>query len=881
MTVLPGKLAAGNACRQRSLVGNRVQGADQHPVVDTPTTTQVTDDSIGPRCFRLAPAGVYDEVHAPDGRLRPHWQGIAAALAETTAAEFDRRTAQAERLLRDNGLLFHGFADEQQARRPWRLDLMPLVLAAQEWRRVEAGITQRARLLERIVLDCYGPQRLLNDGVLPPQAIFAHPGFLRPLHNLHRTDRRSLVLYAAELARGPDGNWWVMADRSEAPPGAGFALENRIIVSRSIPDLMHRANVQRLATFFLHLQEALHALVPRATEHPRIVVLTAGPTNDSYFEDIYLASYLGYTVVQSTDLAVRDDRLYLKTLAGLLPVDVVLCRGDEVGLDPLELGGAAPHGVPGLLQAVRQHRVALANAPGCGLIDSPAFMAFLPGLCRRLLGEELALPSIPTWWCGDESSRRYVLDHLSELVIKPAFSRSGGQEYLADRLSSSQLAELRGRIAARPWDFVAQEKIARSATPVWEDGRFRCGHVALRVFACAHEGGYSLMPGGLIRVARTPDPMRLSIAAGDGSKDLWVLGDAPVEPVTLLKSDEHAISLRRTSAFFPSRVADDLFWLGQSLERADFLAHLLRSVIERLTAESEHDWPELPVLVRALAEQGQVEPGFALAGLDEQLPDLADVLPKLVSNVQEPRGVVRAVSEMARLASQVRDWLSPDTWRKLLQGADGFMLSASEPWPQLADLLASINQLLSDLAAATGVIQEGMIRGPAWRFLDMGRRLERGRDVGALIVSYIGSRRMHEKPVLQSLIEVLDCRMTYRARYLDDVQRNAVLDLGVTDETNPRSVAYQINALADHVDALPHDEHSPLRTEEKRLVMAAAHRVRMLTPEQLAAPDSADVVGTLKAVDQQLKVVTETLTRKYLVHSGAPRHITLGVERQR
>ena len=840
---------------------------------ETATTTRPAGAPALKLDYRVPP-GVFDEAFSSPGVPRPSWRAFAAASETLSSDELNRRAAQAERLLRDNGMTFDGFADERALKRPWRLDLLPLIVAADEWRKLEAAISQRARLLELITEDCYGPQRLLQEGALPPAAVFGHPGFLRPFREIHKSGRRSLVLYGAELARGPDGRWWAMADRAENPTGAGFALENRVVVSRSIPGVMHRANVQRLAKFFIRLQDALRAISPRRTDNPRIVLLTAGPSHEFYFEDVYLASYLGYTLVQGSDLAVRDDRLYVKTLAGLLPVDVVLSRGDEAGLDPLELGGAAPHGVPGMLQVIRRGHVALANAPGCALIEAPAFMAFLPGLCRHLLNEDLALPSIPTWWCGHEQSLRYVLDRLPELVVKPAFSPSGGEEIFGDRLDDGALGDLRSRIAARPESYVAQEKIARSAAPVWDNGRVRCGHVAVRAFAVAYGRGYSLMPGGLIRVAATPDPMQLSIAAGDGSKDLWVLADRPVEPLTLLNPDEHAVTLRRTGALFPSRVADDLFWLGQSLERADFLSRLLRAVIERLSAESEDDYPELAVLVRALVVQGQIEPGFVLDGLDEQLPELAAVLPRLISNLQEPRGLAQAVSELARLTSQVRDWLSPDTWRKTLLACDAFLTPTRQRWTQLADLLGGVNLLIVELAAATGLIQDGMIRGPAWRFLEMGRRLERGRSVASLVGSYIESRRMTEKAVLRSLIEVLDCRMTYRSRYLDDVQRNAVLDLCVTDETNPRSVGYQVTALAGHVDALPQDEHTPLRTEEKRLVMAAVHRVRMLTPAQLAAPDSTEVAEALRGIEQQLKTVSDTLTRKYLVHSGPPRHIS-------
>lgn len=828
----------------------------------------------GPLASYAPPPGVFDEVSAAPASLRPHWKRFLNAFQRIPPDVFSQRSAQADRLLTENGVTYNVFGDGKESQRPWRLDLLPFVIGGDEWSRLEQALDQRARLLDLVVRDLYGSQRLIRQRRLPPEIIFAHPGFVRPFHGLRPETESALLLYSAELARSADGQWWVMADRTEAPPGAGYALENRIVTSRTIPQLMHRVGVQRLAPFFIRLQNALKKRALRPGGSPRIVLLTPGTRHPHYFEDVYLARYLGLTLVEGGDLATRDERVFVKTLGGLLPVDVVFSRGSEAGIDPLELGGGASHGVPGLLQAIRKGHVQVANAPGCALVESPVFMAFLPGLCRDLLGEELAAPSIATWWCGQPEHRQYVLDHLEQLVVKPAFQRSGGDEFLPDLLSREANAELRARIDARPYDFVAQEKIARSAAPVWHNGGVRCGHVAVRTFLVSDDEGFSLLPGGLIRIAPTTQPMELSITAGDGSKDLWVLADGPVEPVTLLVPEDQPVPLRRTGAMFPSRVADDLFWLGQSLDRADFLCRLLRSVVERLTAESEEDLPELPVLVRALAYQGQIEPGFAVDDFSEQLPALEESLPRAVFDSSEPRGITQAVSEMLRLASEARDWLSPDTWRTIHQVATDFLYGNAQRRSDLADLLATLNQVLVDLASVSGLIQDGMIRGPAWRFLDMGRRIERGRDTIGIVRSTLMTGQVADKAVLRALLEVLDCRMTYRSRYLDNVQQNAVLDLAVTDETNPHSVAFQALSVAEHVDALPHDVLSPLRTEEKRAAMAAVHALRMITPDQLAESPPASVESVLATLDQQFRTLAETLTRTYLLHSGTPRQIT-------
>lgn len=821
------------------------------------------------------PPWVFDEVYEANRTPRPPWKRFLDAFRHITPDELNQRSVQADRILRQNGVTYNVFGDGGESQRPWRLDLLPAIVPGDEWDRVERALDQRAKLLDAVIRDLHGPQKFLKDRWLPPEVVYAHPGFVRAFHHLRPAGEQALTLYSAELARLPEGGWQVMADRSEAPPGAAFALENRIVTSRAMPQVMHRVGVQRLAPFFVRLLNALKQRGSRPSENLRVVLLTAGPRHSLYFEDIYLARYLNLTLVEGGDLAVREDRVYLKTLGGLLPVDVIFSRGAETEIDPLELGGSAPHGVPGILQAVRKGHVAIANTPGCGLLESPIFMAFLPELSRRLTGEDLRLPSVPTWWCGDPEQQKYVLEHLDSLVIKPAYQKSGSDEILPGSLSTNRLAELRARINARPHAFIAQETVHRSASPVWSDGGIHCGHLALRVFLVADSPhSYSIMPGGLIRVATTTAPMELSITAGLGSKDLWVLSDGPIEHVTLLEPEDQPVPLRRTGAAFPSRVADDLFWLGQSLDRADFLCRLLRPVVDRLSAESEEDWPELPVLIRALADQGQIEPGFAVDGLDEQLPELTENLPKVIFDPAEPRGLAAAIAEMKRLASLARDWLSPDTWRTIHHITTIFQTAGGRRRIDLADAYGSLNQLMVDLAAVSGLIQDGMIRGPAWRLLDMGRRIERGRVTASLIRSTLQSGRVADKAVLRVLIEVLDCRMTYRSRYLDNVQQNAVLDLAVTDETNPHSVAFQVVTLADHVDMLPRDLVTPLRTEEKRLAMAAVHDVRMLTPEQLAESPPLEVERVLGDLEHQLRTLSDTLTRKYLVHSGTPRQIT-------
>lgn len=820
---------------------------------------------------------VYDEVFQASGDVRPAWRSLIDAVRSLPRAELVRRSSHADSLVSENGVTFNVFQDGTQSQRPWQLDLIPFLIDAGEWRAIESGLQQRARLLNWIVRDCHGTRSLIRQGVLPPEVLFANPGYLRPFCDLHEVGP-SIVTAAAELARHPSGQWTVMADRAESPAGAAFALENRIVASRTAPPAFQNRPVQRLASFFMRLQNTLRSLGNRLSENPRIVLLSPGSKYPYYFEDVYLARYLGYSLVEGADLAVRDHRVFLKTLAGLVPIDVIVSRGVERGIDPLELGGGEPHGVPGLLRVLRDRKVVLANIPGSGLVESPVFMAFLPELCRHCLGEELLLPSISTWWCGEAKHWAYVREHLTDLVIKPAFQASGNEEVLPRTLTSQQQHQLIDQIAAKPHHYVAQELIERSAVPIFHGGEIKTGYVALRTFLVSDHEQYAVLPGGLARVALSTDPMELSVAAGICSKDVCVLADGPVDQVSLLTAEDVPVPLRRSSAIFPSRVADDLYWFGQSLDRADFLSRLVRSVIDRLTSEAVGDTPELPALIRALADQGQIEASFAIDSMSEQLPHLAIDLPRMIADPQEVRGLTAAMSELFRLASLERLWISPDTYRKVREAAERYQTAASQIGVGLVDLLTAVNHVILDLAAVSGLIHEGMIRGPAWHVMDLGRRIERIRDTSSLLRSLFQTRGRLDRPVLRALLEIIDCRMTYRARYMENLQQNAVLDLCLTDETCPRSIVSQLIALTEHVDALPGESKSPLRSEEKQVVMAAVHSIRMISSIQLEDPEVEHIMAVLSDLEPQMNQLSEALTGKYLLHSGVPRQIHTELE---
>lgn len=839
-------------------------------IPDPPTSTGLLSSGFA------APPGAYDEMFSAPGVLRPHWQHFGKLLEAMGPREVGRLWDQARRMLHESGVTYNAYGDPVGADRPWELDAIPLVISAAEWGTLATGLSQRARLLEEIIADLYGPQRLLAEGILPAEFVYSHPGFLRPCHGLPIHGGVYLQLYGADLVRSSNGQWWIQADRTQTPSGAGYAVENRIVISRMLPGVFRDCQVERLAPFFMALRETLPSLAPRRSDNPRIVLLSAGPSHETYFEDAYLARYMGYTLVEGGDLAVRDDVVYLKTLGGLLPVDVIMRRLAEEHCDPLELRADSMLGVPGLLGALRAGNVAVTNAFGTGLVETPAITPFLPALCRRLLAEELKLPSVATWWCGQKPALQYVIDHLHELVIAPAFRRSGMVPVAGGTLSAKERAQWIARIKSRPHDFVGREAVTLSTAPVWDGSGMVPRHLALRTYATAQDGDYLVMNGGLARMSATPAPLSAALAAGRGSKDTWILSVGPVQPVSLLHPAGQPVPLRRSGNELPSRVADNLFWLGRQAERAEGAARVLRGILSRLTSELDAGaMPELPILLEVLAELGDFRPGTK-RNSQPTWPAVERELKAFVFDATRPSSVRATLNNLHRLASIVRDRISIDAWRVLNTVEQDFMAPANLAGVQLADVLSMLNQMVVNLMAFSGLATESMTRTQGWRFLDMGRRLERSMHTIALLRTALVPVLAHEGPVLEAVLETADSAMTYRARYLSTLQIAPVVDLLLTDETNPRSLVYQLGALATHVENLPRDLSNPNRTQEQRIVLSLTSSIRLaeidaLCLEQDGARKPLDAL--LVKLTDLLPKLSDSLARHYLIHAGPSRQL--------
>ncbi len=801
----------------------------------------------------------FDELFEAPGRPRAHFRAIYDLLARTPARRIGERLESIERQIRDHGVTYNVYADPQGLDRPWELDALPQVIPAEEWSALQAGIAQRAVLLNRILADLYGPQTLLREGLIPPDLVHAHGGFLRAAHGTRAPGGVFLHLYAADLARSPDGRWWVLADRTQAPSGAGYALENRLIVSRVFPELFRDLRVQRQAAFFAGFRDALARLADREDGPPLTVLLTPGPFNETYFEHALLARYLGFPLVEGADLSVRDGRVWLKTLEGGRRVHAIVRRLDEDYCDPLELRADSALGVPGLTDCARRGTVVLANALGAGVLESGALLGFLPAVAERLLGEPLKIPSVATWWCGEPAAREDAFARLDSLVFKPATPDHPFEPVFGRDLAAREAAAFREQVRRHPGRYVAQELVEVSQAPVIEPGmpaRLGARSLGLRVFAASAGEGYSVMPGGLARVAAAPGVRVVSMQRGGASKDTWVLSAGPVNAAfSLLRSTVGPAELAQAAPALPSRLTENLYWFGRYAERSEDCARLLRLGLNHLLESGEEAAAEAAAAVALarrtglLAQQEGAEDGWLVAA----------------SSADRPAGLAGNLRQMARTAHSLRDRLSADNWRTLNR-----LIQDSEQQlePQLLDALAWVDRSITGLVTLSGYALDGMTRDTGWRFLSIGRRLERLVFMCQALDSALTEGR---DAGLSWLLELADSSITYRTRYLGSPEWLPVLDLLIRDEGNPRSIRFLSHGVLDFLGRL-RMRFGPCGDE---LIAPAVHELGRFDAPGRLDPDDPALRDGLRGLAAAAFAVNDRLTERFFGHAAAMRQTLL------
>jgi uncharacterized circularly permuted ATP-grasp superfamily protein/uncharacterized alpha-E superfamily protein len=742
----------------------------------------------------------HDEMVTGQGGVRPHWQTLLSAINSLPGNGLADRTDNARKLLAEDGALFNAYADPRGLGQQWQFDLLPVIVTAEEWDFVEEGLQQRARLLNAILTDIYGRQRLLHEGLLPAALIFANPHFLRPGRDPDMPPTGMLQCYAADLVRLPDGGWRVLSDRTELAAGVGYALENRRVLARTMPEIFRSQPVTPLRPFFDLWQNALANLASPTRASPHMALLTPGPEHDAYFEHVYLARALGLTPVEGADLAARDGRVALKTLDGLKPIDVLLRRVESGLCDPLELNSASTDGVVGMLQVARSGQLALANGIGSGVLETPALAPFMPALCRHFFGEELKLPFVPTLWCGQAAALEEVVGDFNQFAIRRCFGRRE-EPILPVALDEPARLALIEKIRRHPAAYIAQRLVAPSLAPTWSNAGLTPHPIIVRSFLVRDGEDYRAMPGGHARVPMTHNEFFRSPLQNHGiGKDVWVLSAEDTRIAGALVTAPQRLAPDRTGAVLPSRAADNLFWLGRYVERLDNGARLLRAALWRLATGSlgPRDMAELRALAHSLESFNLIDTTAAQAPPDSRV--LAQALTQAAAPDQPLHDTFHAIQ---KLSASVRDRLSVDMWQAINQMLGDARRRLAQGFGDIDRLIAALDELIRFAATFSGLSSENTTRGAGWHFLDIGRRIERGIYTSQGALGAFALKPVAWEPALRLALELCDSTITYRSRYLAALQPAPVLDLVLADDSNPRSLAFQLRRLDDHLAALP------------------------------------------------------------------------------
>jgi uncharacterized circularly permuted ATP-grasp superfamily protein/uncharacterized alpha-E superfamily protein len=765
---------------------------------------------VAARLANPVTSGHYDELLAGDGALRSAWRAFFERLGSAAIDDLPRREAILRRQVREHGVTYNVYSDEHGPARRWSLDLLPFIIDADDWKTIEAAVRQRSAVLSAIMRDAYGPRELLRDGLLPPALVLGSPGFLRPLDGVRPPGDLFLHVIAFDLARGPDGHWWVLGHRTQAPSGLGYALENRLIVARLFGEVFSSMRVQRLAASYRRMLDTLLRHAPRESgdSAARIVLLTPGRFNETYFEQSYLAHYLGVPLVEGEDLTVREDRVYLKTLHGLDRVHAIIRRVDDVFCDPLELRPDSALGVPGLVHAMRCGHVLVANSLGGAFLESPAIHGFLPAVARRVLDQELLLPPRDSWWCGEGAAREQAFATLQTARVRATYRGVGEAPRIARGTGLLSLAEVRQIIESEPDLYTIQSYLPYSKTPCWSRQALVARSAVVRVFAIANgEGGWHVMPGGLTRIADRQD--EVSMQRGGGSADTWVITGESVDPFTMLVDrlgSEELVSRRRIVS---SRAAENLFWMGRYSERSEIAVRAVQLVLSALRESAPLPASVLEAMGAVSLSLGLVPPGTPGPAAGRRVFERT-----LLANLRDERASSLAfdLSSMAASAAQIRDRLALEHWRQITSTVDHYFGAVGRPpaggtqRPETAlpldEALAAMTPLVAGLAAITGAQTDGMTRDDGWRLLTIGRQLERLVCMAEVLAAYFAQEAILHEAAFDQALALFNSTVTYRSRYQGQRDAAALVDLLVLEETNPRALACMVRSIGHALDEL-------------------------------------------------------------------------------
>lgn len=836
-------------------------------IIDEKSTLPSAYDSL---------SNAYNEAFDSDKQPRPHWAPFLRSMSNLTNEDMLDRQRRAQRILREDGATYN-LSSDPLTPSVWSLDLIPNIIPAHEWTEIEQGLAQRSQLFDLILKDLYGPQELLKSGTIPSEIIFSHPGFLRQCHGVNVPGAHNLLLHAVDMVRDLTGKFQVIGDRTQAPHGAGYALENRAVVSRVIPNSFRDNHVSRLAGFFQSFKDMLSNLACEWTDTPRIVMLTPGAFSSTYFEQAYLSNYLGFPLVQGSDLTVRNGAVWMKSLNGLARVDVILRRVEDVYCDQAELKADSFLGVPGLLEVVRAGNVVLANPLGSGILETPALMKYLPDVSTFLTGEQLSLPSVPSWWCGDQDDLKYTLENINNLIIKPAIRRHDSNSIYGHTLTTEEAANTAEMIKKQPHLYVAQSYIPGSIAPVWLDEKVQSRPSILRTFTVSAPTGYAVMPGGLSRAGESEKETIVSNVSTSKSKDTWVLATEPEQPLNLL-SEHSLLQEEALQNNLPSRVVENLFWMGRYAERAEIGMRLLRTIFKQLNGVDPLPEESQRTLLEMASIQTGCLPGFVDAD-DDLLANPEEELVSIITDGSRAGSIKANLHAMLGCSEQVKEMLSADTRiiiNELRDHIHDLDRAYTNGLPQAPE--ESLDNLVTSLLALSGLNHESMLRGLDWTFQEIGRRTERALQTATLLRSALTKPLppVPQQQILESVLLSVEALISFRRRYRNRVRVAYGLDLLMIDGTNPRSLLYQVEQLRKYIKELPRSTTATAGlSPEGKTIIKSLNGILLADLEKLAevnceTQNRDHLEALMTELLDQLEQFTSLISDKYFDHTDGP-----------
>ncbi|RLQ22240.1 hypothetical protein DWB85_08095 [Seongchinamella sediminis] len=847
---------------------NQSQSMNQSPVA---TPAEPLEYQPGP--------GVLDDVRDASGALKPGWDYLLGSIGNLGAAAMRQREQKARRILRDDGASYNIYGKPGSASNSWALDPVPYVIDSEDWARIEAGLVERSELFNLILRDLYGPRDLIRHGALPPEALFSHGGFLRACQGMQIPGEHELILHAVDMVRQADGSMCVLSDRTQAPSGAGYVLENRTVMSRVFPSLYRDSHVHRIASFYQRLRLKLSSLSPSG-DIPRIALLTPGAHNETYFEHAYLANYMGLSLVQSGDLVVRNGCLWMKSLDGLKRVEVLLRRVDDEFCDPVELRPDSRLGVPGLLEIVRNGRLVIANPLGSGVLENAILLKYLPNIATQLLGRELRLASVQTYWAGDDRDLAHIVQNIDQLIIKRAWRAGGHASVYGGDLDASRRQALLADIHRHRYHYVAQPRLAKPCIPAFSGTALEPRPKLLRTFAVATDSSYMVLPGGLTRIATATDGQFISMQEGSPSKDTWITASEPERILQADLAEDSPRSVPETQAnSLPSRVVENLYWMGRYAERAEASMRLLRTVFVLLNGEDPISPEAQRILLQTVSETTYTLPGFTTAS-PEQLADPEQELLQIVRDGNRSGSVRSTLESMLRAAEESKESLSTDTIRVIndlrdaLDDLDADLVGGLASAPEEA-----LDPLVTALAGLSGLTQESMIRGVGWRFMDMGKRIERALQTITTIkglMTPVGGEA-DQGTLLTAMLTAMEALMTYRRRGRERRGMELGMELVLLDPSNPRSLIFQLARLEEHLQELPRsDPAAGELDEEARALLEATSTLKLSRLPHLlqisghTRPEMNTLMTQLGAL---LREFSRCISDKHFDHRSGPQQL--------